>query len=51
MRCLELFADLSSFLNRVGVLEWLKKQPNFSCYTNSRVLEVSEKGLSIDHRQ
>jgi Rieske Fe-S protein len=47
MRCLELFADLSSFLNRVGVLEWLKKQPNFSCYTNSRVLEVSEKGLSI----
>lgn len=29
------------------MLEWLKKQPNFSCYTNSRVLEVSEKGLSI----
>lgn len=31
----------------VGILEWLNKQSNFSCYTNSRVLEVSEKGLSV----
>jgi len=31
----------------VGILDWLKKQPNFSCYTNSRVLEVSEKGISV----
>jgi Rieske Fe-S protein len=40
-------ADTFSLLDSVGVLEWLKRQPNFSCYANSRVLEISEKGLSI----
>jgi glycine/D-amino acid oxidase-like deaminating enzyme len=31
----------------VGVLKWLKDQPNFSCYTHSRVMDVSESGFSI----
>ncbi|KFA70547.1 hypothetical protein S40285_08376 [Stachybotrys chlorohalonatus IBT 40285] len=27
-----------------GVLRWLKEQPNFKCYTNTRVISVEEKG-------
>ena len=29
----------------VGVLKWLAKQPNFQCYTRTRVHAVEEKGL------
>jgi len=31
----------------VGILKWLQQQPNFSCYTNTRVLQCSEKGIEI----
>ena len=31
----------------VGVLKFLQQQPNFSCYTNTRVMEVQEKGIEI----
>jgi glycine/D-amino acid oxidase-like deaminating enzyme/nitrite reductase/ring-hydroxylating ferredoxin subunit len=31
----------------VGLLKWLKDQPNFSCYTNTRLIEVEEKGIEI----
>lgn len=30
-----------------GVLSWLKKQPNFQCYTHTRVMSVSEKGVEL----
>lgn len=30
-----------------GVLAWLKKQPNFQCYTHTRVMSVSEKGVEM----
>ncbi|KAI1348380.1 FAD dependent oxidoreductase [Xylaria sp. FL0043] len=36
-----------------GVLAWLKKQPNFQCYTRTRVMSVEEKGvkvLSLGHK-
>ena len=29
----------------VGVLKWLKEQPNFTCYTRTRVMSIEEKGL------
>ncbi|KAL8825391.1 MAG: hypothetical protein Q9170_007805 [Blastenia crenularia] len=29
----------------LGVLKWLTQQPNFSCYTLTRVMSVEEKGL------
>ncbi|KAL8932998.1 MAG: hypothetical protein Q9211_006017, partial [Gyalolechia sp. 1 TL-2023] len=29
----------------LGVLKWLGQQPNFQCYTRSRVMSVEEKGL------
>lgn len=29
-----------------GVLAWLKTQPNFQCYTRTRVMSVDEKGTS-----
>ena len=29
----------------IGVLKWLTKQPNFQCFTHSRVMDVAEKGL------
>lgn len=29
----------------VGVLDFLKQQPNFSCYTHTRCIDVSEKGV------
>ena len=28
----------------LGVLAWLQKQPNFSCFTHSRVMDTKEKG-------
>ena len=28
----------------VGVLKWLAGQPNFSCFTHTRVISVEEKG-------
>ncbi|KAH7384692.1 FAD dependent oxidoreductase-like protein [Pyrenochaeta sp. MPI-SDFR-AT-0127] len=31
----------------IGVLEFLKQQPNFSCFTNTRVIDVEEKGVEI----
>lgn len=31
----------------VGVLEFLKQQPNFACYTNTRCMDVKEKGVEI----
>ena len=31
----------------VGLLEHLKQQPNFSCYTNTRCMDVTEKGVEI----
>ena len=30
-----------------GVLTWLSEQPNFSCYTRTRVLSIEEKGVEI----
>lgn len=30
-----------------GVLEWLKKQPNFQCYTRTRVMGIHEKGVEM----
>lgn len=29
----------------VGVLKWLAKQPNFACYTHTRMISIEEKGL------
>lgn len=31
----------------VGLLKWLKDQPNFTCYTNTRVMDISEKGVKL----
>jgi len=31
----------------VGVLAWLKEQPNFRCFTRTRVTSVSEKGVEM----
>ncbi|OSS54491.1 hypothetical protein B5807_01046 [Epicoccum nigrum] len=31
----------------VGVLDFLKQQPNFACYTNTRCMDVEEKGIEI----
>jgi len=30
-----------------GVLKWLKSQPNFQCYTRTRVMDVKEKGVEV----
>lgn len=35
----------TKYLN--GVLDWLKSQSNFRCYTQTRVLSVEEKGIEI----
>ena len=29
----------------IGLLKWLEKQPNFKCYTKTRMMSVEEKGL------
>ena len=29
----------------IGVLKWLAKQPNFTCYTRTRMMSIDEKGL------
>jgi len=31
----------------VGLLKWLSKQSNFSCYTRTRVMSVEEKGIEV----
>ena len=31
----------------VGLLKYLQQQPNFSCYTNTRCMDVTEKGVEI----
>jgi len=31
----------------IGVLEWLKRQPQFRSFTNTRVISVEEKGIEI----
>lgn len=31
----------------IGVLEWLKKQPNFKCYAHTRMMDSQEKGIEI----
>ncbi len=30
-----------------GVLRWLRKQPNFQCYTHTRVVSIHEKGVEL----
>lgn len=30
-----------------GVLQWLKQQPNFECYTRTRVMGIHEKGVEM----
>lgn len=35
----------TKYLN--GLLKWLKKQDNFKCYTNTRVMLVEEKGMEL----
>ncbi|KAK4141501.1 FAD dependent oxidoreductase-domain-containing protein [Dichotomopilus funicola] len=30
-----------------GVLAWLKTQPNFSCYTRTRVTNIQEQGIEV----
>jgi len=44
------FADQATFHPTkylVGVLKWLKEQPNFTCYTQTRVMDVKEKGIEL----
>ena len=31
----------------VGIMEFLRQQPNFSCYTNTRCMDIEEKGIEI----
>lgn len=31
----------------IGLLKWLSQQPNFSCFTRSRVISVEEKGIEV----
>lgn len=31
----------------VGVLNWLKQQPNFQCFTRTRVMNVEEHGIEV----
>lgn len=31
----------------VGVLNWLSKQSNFSCFTHTRVMSIEEKGIEV----
>ncbi|KAJ4364815.1 hypothetical protein N0V95_000659 [Ascochyta clinopodiicola] len=31
----------------LGILKFLQQQPNFSCYTNTRCMDVKEKGVEI----
>ncbi|KIW91350.1 uncharacterized protein Z519_08246 [Cladophialophora bantiana CBS 173.52] len=31
----------------VGVLKWLKDQPNFECYTHTRVVDCAESGIHV----
>ncbi|KAK5104101.1 hypothetical protein LTS08_001985 [Lithohypha guttulata] len=31
----------------VGILEWLKKQPNFQAFTSTRAVTINEKGVTV----
>ncbi|KAI4146225.1 MAG: hypothetical protein LQ340_006002 [Diploschistes diacapsis] len=31
----------------VGILRWLKEQPNFRCYTYTRMMSITEKGIEL----
>ncbi|TKA81775.1 hypothetical protein B0A49_00647 [Cryomyces minteri] len=31
----------------VGLLKWLKDQPNFQCFTHTRMMDIEEKGVEI----
>lgn len=31
----------------IGILKWLKTQPNFKCYTRTRVIGFHEKGIKV----
>ncbi|EMC93179.1 hypothetical protein BAUCODRAFT_150541 [Baudoinia panamericana UAMH 10762] len=31
----------------IAVLNWLKQQPNFTCYTHTRAMNIAEKGIEI----
>ena len=31
----------------VGVLEWLRKQPNFNCFTDTRAVSLTEEGFEV----
>jgi len=35
----------TQYLN--GVMKWLKEQPKFRCFTNTRVIAVDEKGIEV----
>jgi glycine/D-amino acid oxidase-like deaminating enzyme len=35
----------TKYLN--GILRWLKDQPNFACYTHTRMTNITEKGIEI----
>jgi glycine/D-amino acid oxidase-like deaminating enzyme/nitrite reductase/ring-hydroxylating ferredoxin subunit len=44
------FANQATFhptLYLRGVLHWLMKQPNFKCYTHTRVMSVDEQGIKL----
>ncbi|KAF2146545.1 uncharacterized protein K452DRAFT_282719 [Aplosporella prunicola CBS 121167] len=31
----------------IGILKWLKEQPNFQCYTHTRMASLEEKGIEV----
>ena len=31
----------------IGLLNWLKNQPNFQCYTHTRALKITESGINV----
>ena len=31
----------------IGILDWLKSQPNFSCYTHTRMVSCEENGIEV----
>ena len=43
-----MFAEQATFhptTYMVGILKWLAVQPNFACYTHTRMMSIEEKGL------
>ncbi|TPX17940.1 uncharacterized protein E0L32_012003 [Thyridium curvatum] len=44
------FFDQAAFhptLYLVGIMKWLHKQPNFKCYTHTRMMTAEEKGIEV----